>query len=89
MNKIIAGDAQGDKLSDDLAHKMEAAMQAEWQRVKGEKLPLGIGEEDRLILFVAISKAVLGYLKDHEVDLETDTRKDAPSGHQHQVVLKK
>ncbi len=47
-----------------MAEAMDEAFKAEWLDVKGTPLPAGSGEEDRQILFSAISKGVVKHLKE-------------------------
>lgn len=51
-----------------LAEAMDNAMKQEWQAVKGVPLP-SQGEEDRRLLFAAISQGIFIFLKAHEDDL--------------------
>ena len=51
-----------------LAEAMENEMIVEWQAVKGTALP-DQGVEDRRLLFVAIARGTLKFLKLHEDDL--------------------
>jgi hypothetical protein len=51
-----------------LAEAMDNAMKTEWQAVKGAPLP-SQGEEDRRLLFAAISQGLFVFLKAHEDDL--------------------
>lgn len=51
-----------------LAEAMDNAMKQEWQAVKGVPLP-SQGEEDRRLLFAAISQGLFSFLKQHEDDL--------------------
>ena len=62
-------------------------MQNEWFRVKGEYLPVGIGEEDRKIFFVGIARGLLQYLQLHNSDLLTNTVSDTNNGHKHHLVI--
>jgi hypothetical protein len=52
----------------ELTDRIEAAFEAEWQRTKSIPLPAA-GGEDRRLLFAAVARGVLGYLKDHEDEL--------------------
>lgn len=54
-----------------MAEAIEAAMQQEWQAITGVPLP-GEGQADRRLLFVAIARGVLGYLKAHEDEILTE-----------------
>lgn len=71
--------------SNSMAEAIETAMKQEWHAVKGEWLPAPLGEEDRRILFVAVARGVLGYLKAHQADILTNTEHDTTSGHHHQL----
>lgn len=51
-----------------LTGAIETAFAAEWQSVRNAALP-GAGGEDRRLLFAAIARGVLGYLKTHEREL--------------------
>ena len=63
-----------------MAAAIEDAMKAEWQAVKGVPLPAQ-GEEDRRLLFVAVARGVLTYLKAHQNEVLTAiTTKDDISG---------
>jgi hypothetical protein len=44
---------------------MEGAMEEEWRVAKGVPLP-GVGLEDRRLLFAAIARGVLAYLKTNQ-----------------------
>lgn len=85
MAKLKAGHVSD--FANSLAQAMDDAMQEEWQRVKGEPLPSGLGEEDRRILFVAVARGLLQYLHEHEADLDTNTVQDTTSGHEHHLVI--
>lgn len=50
--------------SNSMAEAIENALKSEYQAVKGQALPQG-GEEDRRLLFVAIARGVVKYLKDN------------------------
>ncbi|HWP47391.1 MAG TPA: hypothetical protein VNM22_09545 [Candidatus Limnocylindrales bacterium] len=59
-----------------MTEAIEAAFKNEWQVVKGTPLPAA-GSEDRRLLFAAIARGILEYLKDHEEDiLKSITVKD-------------
>ena len=62
---------------DSLADAMEQAMPKAWQDVKSTPFPGG-GGADRRPLFLAISRAVLKYLRDNQGDLVT--RMDLSAG---------
>lgn len=49
----------------ELTAKIDAAFAAEWQRTKGVPLPAG-GGEDRRLLFAAVARGVLEYLKEKD-----------------------
>jgi hypothetical protein len=51
-----------------LAEAIDNAMKQEWQAVKGVPLP-SQGEEDRRLLFAAISQGIFVFLKAHEDEL--------------------
>lgn len=51
--------------SNSMAEAIETAMQQELMAVSGISLPAK-GQDDRRLLFVAIARGVLQYLKDHE-----------------------
>ena len=51
-----------------LAEAIDNAMKQEWQAVKGVPLPTQ-GQEDRRLLFAAISQGLFVFLKAHEDDL--------------------
>lgn len=51
-----------------LAEAMDNAMKQEWQAVKGVPLP-SQGQEDRRLLFAAISQGIFVFLKAHEDEL--------------------
>ncbi len=57
--------------SDSMAEAIETALQEEWQAAKGTALPT-IGQDDRRLLFVAIARGVLQYLKTHEDEILTN-----------------
>ena len=54
--------------SDSMAQAIEIAMQQEWQAVKGVALPQA-GQDDRRLLFVAIARGILQYLKTHQNEI--------------------
>lgn len=58
-----------------MAEAMEKAMQAEWKLVKGEDLPT-MGQEDRRILFVAVARGILQYLRAHQNEIMTNITAD-------------
>ena len=53
-----------DDFSGSMAAAMEEAFKTEWLAVKGTPLATASGEEDRKILFSAISKGVVKHLKE-------------------------
>ncbi|HEX6829635.1 MAG TPA: hypothetical protein VF104_11730 [Burkholderiales bacterium] len=63
-----------------MAELIEAAMQDEWSRYHGESLP-GEGREDRLIMFKAVARGVLGYLEAHQADILTTDVSNSGSHH--------
>ena len=67
-----------------MAMAIEAAMQDEWSHARGESLP-ETGKEDRLILFRAVARGVLGYLEAHQGDLGTTS--SGNNGHTHHLVF--
>jgi len=81
MAKLKAGTVAD--FSSSLAAEMEAAMETEWQNVKGSALPGGAGEEDRKILFVAVSRGLLKFLTDHKG--ETPTTQAGGNTHTHTI----
>lgn len=77
-----------DNFAGSLASYMEQAMQKEWQSVKGEPLPGGLGEDDRRILFAAVAQGVLKFLYDHRADLVTGDEISSGSGdHHHEMAF--
>lgn len=66
-----------------MASYIDDAMRSEWQAVKGDPLPAGLGEEDRKILFAAIAQGVLKFLFDHREDLITK----ASGGESHTHIM--
>jgi hypothetical protein len=70
-------------MADSMALAIENAMREVFHAVKGMPLP-DAGEEDRRILFVAVARGVLGYLRDHQAgNIATGTTAD----HRHSVSL--
>jgi hypothetical protein len=53
-----------DDFAGSMAEAMDEAFKAEWLDVKGTPLQTASGEEDRKILFAAISKGVVRHLKE-------------------------
>ncbi len=62
-----------------LAEAMDNAMKTEWQAVKGVGLP-SQGEEDRRLLFAAISQGIFVYLKANEDELMDNITLDSGGG---------
>lgn len=52
-------------ITDSMAEAIEIALQQEWPLARGVPLPTD-GLQERRILFVAIARGVLQYLKDHQ-----------------------
>jgi hypothetical protein len=72
------------KLSvDELVTEMENAMQDEWNSRKDTTLPGGISKEDREILFTAISRGLLKFLKDNRTDIRTSEEDAEPIDEEH------
>ena len=63
MPELKAGHVQD--FSNSMAEAIETAMQQELMAVRGIPLPAD-GQDDRRLLFVAIARGVLQYLKNHE-----------------------
>jgi hypothetical protein len=63
--------------SNSMAEAIEIALRQELA-ARGEVLPAK-GEEDRRMFFVAISRGVLQYLKDHQAEMLTSITLDAPA----------
>ncbi len=70
MGTLKAG--KYENVANSMAEAIEAAMQDEWHHARGENLPLE-GQEDRLILFKAVARGVLGYLEANQSRIETTT----------------
>jgi hypothetical protein len=51
-----------------LTEAMDKAMKTEWQAVKGTALP-SQGQEDRRLLFAAISQGLFAFLHEHQNEL--------------------
>ena len=83
MSALKAG--RHEDIAGSMAAAIEAAMDDEWQHAHGESLP-GVGQEDRLILFKAIARGVLGYLAAHQSDIGTTTA-DVTGGGTHSHTL--
>jgi hypothetical protein len=79
MAKLKAGTVA--QFENSLAAEMEMAMKTEWQRVKSSVLPGGVGEEDRKILFVAVARGLLKFLKDHRSDIPTTQNNGGTHSH--------
>lgn len=63
-----------------MAQAIEQAMQEEWQAAKGVPLP-SQGQGDRRLLFVAVARGMLRYLKAHQDEvLLSITTKDVTPG---------
>jgi hypothetical protein len=52
----------------DMIKSMEAAMEKEWQAIKGVPMP-AVGMDDRRLLFAAIARGILEYIKNHENEI--------------------
>lgn len=65
-----------------MAELIEAAMQDEWSRYHAESLPEQ-GREDRLIMFKAVARGVLGYLQAHQGDILTTDVSSGSGNHHH------
>lgn len=69
-----------------LTQAIEDAFTAEWRRAKGSPAPQ-IGAQDRRLMFAAVARGVLRYLKDHQTDLLASiTLRDAAGGKAWTVV---
>jgi hypothetical protein len=79
MAALTAG--RYDALANSMAQAMEEAMQDEWKHYHGESLP-DQGRQDRLIMFKAVARGVLGYLEQHQSDIGT-TPSDGVVHHTH------
>jgi hypothetical protein len=67
-------------IANSMAELIEAAMQDEWSRYHAESLPEQ-GREDRLIMFKAVARGVLGYLEAHQADILTTDISSSGSHH--------
>jgi hypothetical protein len=67
--------ADDDTFAKSMAGSIENEMQSIFESVKGTKLPLA-GKEDRKMLFVAISRGILRYLKNNPDFINTITLED-------------
>jgi hypothetical protein len=72
-------------LAQSMAKAIEDAMDEVSWLVKGQHLPAA-GRDDRRLLFVAISRGVLKYLRDHQVAINATTSAGQAS-HTHGVDL--
>jgi hypothetical protein len=75
-------------LGDSMAGDMDAAMVAEWNRVKDTPLPTDPAiVRDRQILFVAVARGILHYLERRESWIETtaSTAGGGATEHSHQL----
>jgi len=71
-------------IANSMAQAIEDAMQDEWRHYHGgESLP-DQGKQDRLIMFKAVARGVLGYLEQHESDIGT-TSSDGGVTHTHDL----
>lgn len=84
MSALKAG--RHEDIAASMAAAIESAMDDEWQHAYGEALP-ELGRDDRLILFKAIARGVLGYLAAHQSDIGT-TPADVTGGGTHSHTLK-
>jgi len=55
------------KWKNSMAEAIEKEFEDAWKAVKGKELPMS-GKEDRRILYVAVARGVLGYLREHAAD---------------------
>jgi hypothetical protein len=67
-----------------MAQMMEDAMQSEWGNYHGNQPLPAQGEQDRLIMFKAVARGVLGYLEQHKGDIGT-TPSDGGLNHTHEL----
>ena len=81
MAALIAG--KYDAIANSMAQAIEDAMQDEWQHYHGESLP-DQGKQDRMIMFKAVARGVLGYLEQHQGDIGT-TPSDGGLNHTHEL----
>ena len=81
MAALIAG--RYDAIANSMAQAIEDAMQDEWQHYHGESLPAP-GKQDRMIMFKAVARGVLGYLEQHQSDIGT-TPSDGGLNHTHEL----
>jgi len=69
MGTLKAGSAINPE-GDSMTALIEQAMQDEWTAVYGKPLPDN-GKQDRLVMFAAIAKGVLGYLHQNQDSIGT------------------
>jgi hypothetical protein len=82
MAALIAG--KYDAIANSMAQAIEDAMQDEWRHYHGgESLP-DQGRQDRMIMFKAVARGVLGYLEQHQSDIGT-TPSDGGLNHTHEL----
>ncbi|MBA2715177.1 MAG: hypothetical protein H0U55_16700 [Rubrobacteraceae bacterium] len=67
-------------LQDSMARAIEDAMNQLSVQLKGTPLP-AVGRDDRRLLFVAISRGVLKYLRDHQVSISAGQSPQNPHTH--------
>ena len=84
MAALIAG--KYDAIVDSMAQVIEDAMQDEWGHYHGDALLPDQGQQDRLIMFKAIARGVLGYLEQHQSDIGT-TPSDGGPTHTHKLAF--
>ena len=58
------------ELADSMAKEIEDALQDIYSKINNGKIIGDVGKEDRNLLFVAISRGILNYLKNHKKDIE-------------------
>lgn len=71
-------------IADSMAKLIEDAMQDEWNHYYHEVLS-GMGEQDRLIMFKAVARGVLGYLEAHQADILTSD--ESTDDHHHNLLF--
>jgi hypothetical protein len=71
-DKVVIDDPA---ISNSMAGYIDQAMKDTYKAMKNEVLPTA-GEEDRRILFVAIARGILSYLKQHENEFISSIRYD-------------
>lgn len=64
---------------DGLTEAIEAGFDREWQKAKGTPAPTS-GSDDRRIMFAAVARGVLQYLKTHENELLRSITAHEPGG---------